>query len=117
MKLRDLKRICDAHANIGCDSCPHSDACSNKPYQLSNDDLIEIESKCEKWLREHPVITRKNAFLRLFPHAKINPDAATANAPCLEIAPCLLDIRVECIKDCQKCRYDYWFAEVEDNVK
>lgn len=65
------------------------------------------------WCEEHPVETRRDRFLKMFPNANICRG-------CLEISPCNVDIRQfdseKCgTKSCAKCRKEYWLAEVDKN--
>lgn len=57
-----------------------------------------------KWCEEHPVETRQERFLKMFPNAK----------PLLYICPSAMGYKVECPNDCDKCRRDYWLAEVDE---
>lgn len=64
------------------------------------------------WCKEHPVETRQDRFLKMFPNADICRG-------CLEISPCNVDIRQfdseKCgTKSCAKCRKEYWLAEVDE---
>ena len=58
-----------------------------------------------KWCKEHPVKTRQDRFLKMFPNA--NP---------LLICPATMGANINCAKmDCNKCQHDYWLAEVDEN--
>ena len=74
----------------------------------------ECVAQVEKWAAEHPVKTRQDEFLRMYPNAWID-----ANGGYIKICPRLLDKNYDCIKTpncallCLKCLKEYWLAEVE----
>lgn len=68
----------------------------------------------EKWAAEHPVKTRQDEFLKMFPNAGMEDGI-------IKIDPCKVDTRnishngMVCDKYdlCADCRRDYWLAAVE----
>ena len=70
------------------------------------------------WCEEHPIKTRQDKFLEMFPNTKINSDGIIMISPCtLESGetipknfPCS-----PCTDDCVECRKEYWLAEVDEN--
>lgn len=58
----------------------------------------------EKWAKEHPIKTRQEAFLELYPNAALDENGV------LEICACFIDKRIICITSriCEKCRKEYW---------
>ena len=62
----------------------------------------------ERWAKEHPLKTRQEKFLEIFPRA----DAHTG---VLEICPGDIDMRFACHepRNCDDCRKNYWFATEE----
>ena len=71
-----------------------------------------------KWCKEHPVETRQDKFLKMFPNAKVTSDGLVSICPtgldknykcrlcsdCVDISRC----------DCTECMNKYWLAEVEE---
>lgn len=75
---------------------------SNLPYE-------EIVSRVEQWTKEHPVKTRQSEFLKMWPNAEIGYDGLP------NIAPCQLNAMLcEDRGGCDKCRRDFWLAEIKD---
>lgn len=112
--IYDYARMC--RSNSGCSKCPLSHHNTNKNESCisfikhypnkSNEVILD-------WCEEHPVETRQDRFLKIFPNANIYRG-------CLAISPCNVDIRQfdseKCgVKNCTKCRKKYWLAEVNEN--
>ena len=111
--IYDYARMCKFYKS--CNNCPfyykktHCGSCNNfmsKRPDKANEIIL-------KWCKEHPVETRQDRFLKMFPNANICRG-------CLEISPCNVDIRQfgseKCgTKSCAKCRKEYWLAEVKEN--
>lgn len=74
----------------------------------------EAVATIEKWAAEHPVKTRQDEFLKMFPNAGMEDGI-------IKIDPCKVDTKniphngMVCDKYdlCADCRRDYWLAEVE----
>ena len=103
--IYDYARLCGTV--ITCDNCPMRAA--RNGTNLSCDVLlIKNPDKANeiiiKWCEEHPEKTRQDRFLKMFPNAK----------PLLYICPSAMGYKVECPNDCDKCRRDYWLAEVDE---
>lgn len=64
------------------------------------------------WCEEHPVETRQDRLLKVFPEANIYSGS-------LDICPLRVDRRLDqlCVKKqhCIDCKKEYWLAEVEEN--
>lgn len=63
------------------------------------------------WLEEHPIKTRQDRFLKLFPNAEVLNEV-------IKVCPNEIDIEsgINCEKQsCDICRKNYWLAEVEEN--
>ena len=63
------------------------------------------------WCKEHPVETRQDRFLKMFPNAALLDKI-------IKICPGDIDIEIgiDCGKQsCDTCRKKYWFAEAEEN--
>lgn len=104
----DYARMCRFYDD--CSICPLGKTTCHLLISENPDKANEI---ILKWCEEHPVETRQDRFLKMFPNANICRG-------CLEISPCIVDIRQfgseKCgTKSCAKCRKEYWLAEVEEN--
>lgn len=64
------------------------------------------------WCKEHPVETRQDRFLKMFPKAGTNSEGRISICPnSIEY-----DYRKGCANmSCVQCRDEYWLAEVEEN--
>lgn len=107
----DYARMCKNHKD--CRSCllsvdinEMSIACLDlvKDYPDKANEIIL------KWCEEHPVKTRQDRFLKMFPNALLFDG--------------VLNICPECVKGecghsgtmlCKDCKKDYWLAEVDEN--
>ena len=64
-----------------------------------------------KWCEEHPIKTRQDEFLKMFPNAMLVGEA-------VNICPRDIDnqYRADCTKlSCYDCTKSYWLAEVDEN--
>lgn len=73
-----------------------------------NDPKTAAES-VRKWAEEHPIKTRQEAFLELYPNAALDENGV------LKISACYIDKRIICntSRICEKCRKEYWGGEAE----
>lgn len=113
--FKTVKRLCK---NPGCEGCP---VCKDGMCMVmrmarlddtSYESIEETISKVEQWGKEHPIKTRQSEFLALHPDAKID------DCGILDIRPCCIEVYLlrRCdLKNCDKCRCEYWLAEVTDN--
>lgn len=84
-------------------------------FKLEEKDT-EIVEKVEQWAKEHPVKTRQDEFLKMWPDAEISDDGLPSIAPCqlnVELLQC--ESQEDCEKRgvCGKCRDDFWLKEIE----
>lgn len=112
--FKTVKRLCK---NQGCDGFP---VCKNNTcmvmlmariYGASDESIEETISKVEQWAKDHPVKTRQNKFLKMFPDADLCRDV-------IDISPCSIEKEMrKCCGDrnCGECKRTYWLAEVTDN--
>lgn len=108
----DYSRMC--RTEKVCDNCPLW--VMNNGTNLECNDLVtgnpdKANKIILKWCKEHPVKTRQDKFLEMFPNAHIYTDGV------LEAKPCHIDETAECSSedDCDLCRSKYWLAEVNTN--
>lgn len=67
------------------------------------------------WCKGHPIETRQDRFLKMFPNVSIYKGA-------INICPCTIDCDYDCKNkekyvdfDCTGCKKAYWLAEVDEN--
>ena len=109
----DYARMCK-HFDDNCQECPMF--YKQTETGLSCEDLIRhFPDKANEiilnWCKEHPVETRQDKFLKMF------PNAALLNK-ILKICPEEIDIvsGIDCGKQsCYTCRKNYWLAEAKEN--
>lgn len=119
--IYDYARMCNNNINNNinrCEDCPlgtknngEGMACSflvRKAPDKANEIIL-------KWIEEHPVKTRQDKFLEMFPNACMYKGA-------INICPCSIDCDYNCKNkekfvdfDCSGCKKEYWLAEVEEN--
>ena len=111
--LFDYVRLCK-HYKKGCRKCPLH-LSSNGMYLDCNDLILDSTDKANeiilKWCKEHPVETRQDKFLKMFPNARTDDDV-------LSICPQVINKDFPCqeeVKRCSDCCKEYWLAELEEN--
>lgn len=114
--FKTVKRLCK---NPGCEGCP---VCKDGMCMVmrmarlddtSYESIEETISKVEQWMKDHPVMSRQSAFLKMFPNA---PKSGRV----LDICPRTLNTEYMPPKRCENtscgvCKIDYWSEEVTDN--
>lgn len=115
--FKTLNRLC----NQDCKKCP---VCKDGVCMVVFDNnaikrgIKETISKVEQWAKEHPEVTRKSEFLKMFPNADLKNIT--------RLLPCALDRTLNplrCVKygylsptcRCDRCRDDYWNEELTDD--
>ena len=107
--IYDYARMCKSYDR--CKNCPlgFKNAACGEAMWNNPDKANEI---ILKWCDEHPVETRQDRFLKIFPNAKKDVDGI------LSICPLFTNKDFSCQekeKRCSDCCKDYWLAEVEEN--
>lgn len=106
----DYLRMCKEHKD--CKGCPlfvtingMKVTCLDFNYPDKANEIIL------NWCKEHPVETRQDRFLKMFPNAQ------KLNTGILSICPKTFDVTLDinCERPCSECYKDYWLAEVEEN--
>lgn len=111
--IHDFARMCN-NFNFNCSECPLH--LSGRGMCLGcGEFVIDLTDKANEiilnWCKEHPVETRQDRFLKMFPNAKIDVDGALSICPqCVN-----KDFSCQTEKRCIGCCKDYWLAEVEEN--
>ena len=119
--IYDYGRLC--RTVITCDNCP---LCAKyNETNLSCDDLlIKNPDKANEiiinWCEEHPIKTKQDKFLEMFPNAKISSDGVIGIAPCAIEKNKHITSERSCpvahgFNNCDECRKNYWIAEVAEN--
>ena len=107
---RFMKEYCKNQQE--CDGCPLMD----KSTGMLCDDFIrehseEANENILKWCEKHPVKTRQDKFLEMFPNAVL------VNDEVIGICPDTIDGQYGAICNkltCDDCRRKYWLAEVDE---
>ena len=108
--VKQRERMCDYYVN--CGDCPAGkyERCA------SLNEIPNLVPIVEQWAKEHPVRTRQDEFLKMWPNAEIGDDGYPS------VAPCQLYKDMEekdengvCCKNCGCgiCRRDFWLKEIE----
>lgn len=116
--FKTMNRLC---RNLGCEECPvfKEGLCMViRIGSLGGDSAKSIEetiSKVEQWAKDHPVKTRQSEFLKVFPKATISNHVLSLCPKFYCVSFLGTDFQ-ECKGiNCDKCRCEYWLAEVTDN--
>ncbi len=114
--IYDYARMCKFYKNSNDCALAKSTAICQVFIEEHPDKANEI---ILKWCEEHPIKTRQDEFLKMFPNAKVRSDGV------LDFPPCIIDkskhIEADCLcstahgfNDCDECRKEYWLAEVDE---
>mgnify|MGYP007002450632 CR=1 FL=1 len=123
--LKAYNRMCesfDSKNNIArkpCVGCPLDDIGRGCHMNDIANNAEECVAAVEKWAKEHPVITRQNKLLNLFPLMDAIEDG------CIEICPLLFDRsfhdrndRGWCTENdnkvCPECKRRFWMEELKE---
>ena len=110
--IYDLWRMCRYYGTV-CSTCPLCDKDCGLGAGAPIEEMDEMNEIILNWCKEHPVKTRQDKFLEMFPNASKNNDKI------IDICPKIVDIRVQCKSEdglsCPDCQKSYWLAEVEEN--
>ncbi len=104
--IYDYARMCKSYDD--CSICPLRHTTCHLLISKRPDKANEI---ILKWCEEHPVETRQDRFLKMFPNAETLDGY-------LKTCPKQLDYthaKDRCAKwCCDECRKEYWLAEVDE---
>lgn len=118
--IYDYIRMCKSFEQ-DCGDCPlftPNDGRSCR--QVMEDTPNKANEIILKWCKEHPVETRQDRFLKMFPNTKIDSNGIVAIAPCIvergrydmTAQSCTMSHKYT---NCGQCRKEYWLAEVDEN--
>lgn len=107
--IYDLWSLCSTFKE--CDDCPLIQEDCGLNYGSTIKDIDRMNEIILKWCKEHPVKTRQDKLLEMFPNA-------IKDNGIIDICPAAVDKEYsedscngECCADCRK---SYWLAEVEE---
>ena len=119
--IKDFARMCNK-IRPKCEKCPLG-FINNRKCEFCKDLLRGYPDKASeiilKWCEEHPIKTRQEKFLEMFPNAEINKDGVIEIFPCnIEkgryISDCHSCSREHGFSGCSECRRRYWSEETEE---
>lgn len=111
----DYARMCES-INPKCECCPlsrHNNGTGIGCGGLLQQHPDKANEIILKWCKEHPVVTRQDRFLKMFPNADLSYDY-------IDICPSAVDKcligKTNCADGkCSECKKNYWLAEVDEN--
>lgn len=105
--IYDYARMCKA---CHCDDCPLWVDAKNCDYLIrTNPD--KANKIILNWCKEHPIKTRQDRFLKMFPNAPKDENGI------IDLCPDCIDTNIKCFhsaKTCAECCKNYWLAEVDE---
>lgn len=111
--IYDYARMCKFYKN--CNDCALA-----KATAICQVFIEEHPDKANEiilsWCKKHPVETRQDRFLKMFPNAKLSSDGLVSICAqgCDKSWNCKLDANKIKNIDCTDCMKEYWLAEVEE---
>lgn len=109
--IYDYARMCREYHYTNCQSCP----LWNEGYNLRMMNDTHLDKANEiilKWCEEHPVKTRQDRFLEMFPNAEIDTWGTIFICPQYTNKDFSCKVREN---KCLECQKEYWLAEVDEN--
>ena len=106
--IYDYARMCKTY-HTNCPACPMwNEVCTF--YIMDNTQVDKANEIIIKWCEEHPIKTRQDKLLKMFPNAQ------KLNTGILSICPKIVDktLDMNCSRLCSGCYKDYWLAEVDE---
>ena len=108
----DYARMCKSFEH-DCRGCPlftpNDGQFCRQIVEVNPDKANEI---ILNWCKEHPIETRQDKFLNMFPKAPKDENGTIAIAPCTVEKDYKSD---NCSRNhCKQCRKYYWLAEVDE---
>lgn len=108
--IYDFARLCKVCDN--CKICPIG--AHTKGLEIACNSFVRnFPDKANeiilKWCKEHPVKTRQDKLLKMFPNTPKLPDGTLMLCP-LRID----DTYKDCVGACEDCYKRYWLAEVDE---
>lgn len=117
--ITERERMCEAFNSKACEGCGINERLNGKIWceAFVKQHPAEAVEIVEKWSEEHPIKTRQNEFLKMFPNSRTDDDGI------MRICPGAVDLEFACpIKSwdcydshCADCRKEFWLAEIKDD--
>nr|DAF01640.1 MAG TPA: Rap1a immunity protein [Caudoviricetes sp.] len=106
----DYARMCRTY-HTNCPDCPMwNEVCTF--CIMDNTQVDKASEIILNWCKEHPVETRQDRFLKMFPKAKTNAEGRIVICP----NSVEYDYMHGCANvSCPQCMDKYWLAEVDEN--
>ncbi len=109
--IYDLARVCASFEK--CSQCFLFNFCAKQRNMFSND-IDKANEIILKWCEEHPTKTRQSEIQKTIPNL-ILTDVGYCNECPARIDGDFYTKRVcDNYNDCDKCKKEYWLAEVEE---
>ena len=115
--IYDYARMCKNNKSSNCGECPLGYILNESGWDCYSF-IINYPDKANEiilnWCKEHPVETRQDRFLKMFPNAWLDDNKM------LDLCPKRVDKNYthknqQCIDtDCDDCKKAYWLAEVDE---
>lgn len=120
--IYDLWRMCRYYGTV-CSTCPLRDKDCGLEAGAPIEEMDEINEIIHNWCKGHPVKTRQDKFLEMFPNADVSLgylDICPMKVMGADWNPdefnCTYTIsQIRQIEICENCLKSYWLAEVEEN--
>lgn len=103
----DYARICKQSTK--CSQCLLRKFCADQRDMFSND-IDKANEIILKWCEEHPVKTRQDKFLEIYPNANVRDGVVRVCPRCIESSRHCQFPKCECLD----CKRNYWLAEVDE---
>lgn len=107
----DYARMCTNQKNcIACSLNSRKNGMGVGCVELIKKHSVKANEIILNWCKEHPIETRQDRFLKMFPNARKRSDGT------LCICPNTVDETFNVIcsdRPCSECYEDYWLAEME----
>ena len=109
--IYDFARMCGKYHYTNCEECPMWDEKCNL-RMMDDTELDKANEIILNWCKEHPVKTRQDKFLKMFPNADLSFNY-------IDICPSAVDKhligKTICAGgNCSECKKEFWLAEVEE---
>lgn len=108
--IYDFARMCRKYHYTNCQSCPMWDERCN--LRMMNDAHLDKANEIIlNWCKEHPIKTRQDELLKMFPNAKMDNCGTSILCPQWVDKDFKCNLQTLC---CDECCREYWLAKVEE---
>lgn len=112
--IYNYARLCASFEK--CNQCILLKYCAEQRNMFSND-IDKTNELILNWCKEHPMKTRQDELLKMFPNAKMDSDGIIIISPCSMEKNIIKTTPSTCLSihgSCNECRKEYWLAEVDE---